>query len=36
RRAKKNSALIEETFNEYVGTLSGKGAAPFGVSSNVA
>lgn len=33
RRAKKNSALIEGTFKEYVATLTGMAPAPFGVSN---
>ena len=36
KRAKKNSALIESTFGEYVGSLSGKGSGPFGLSAIVA
>ena len=34
RRAKKNSALIEATYNEYVATLTGKGS--FGLNASVA
>ena len=36
KRAKKNSLLIEQTFNEYIVSLTGKGAMPLGVSANVA
>jgi len=36
RRAKKNSRMIEETFSEYVGSLTGKGPAPFGLKASVA
>ncbi len=33
RRAKKNAAMIEGTFNEYIATVTGRGAAPLGVSN---
>ena len=36
KRAKKNSLLIEQTFNEYIVSLTGKGPTPFGLSANVA
>ena len=36
RRAKKNAITIEGTYAEYVGTLTGKGPSPFGLSANVA
>jgi uncharacterized membrane protein len=36
RRAKKNAITIEGTYAEYLGTLTGKGGAPFGLNTNVA
>ena len=36
KRAKKNSLLIEQTFSEYIVSLTGKGPTPFGLSANVA
>ncbi len=36
RRAKKNSQLIEDTFAEYVGSVTGKGPQPFGLNAGVA
>ncbi len=36
KRAKKNSLLIEQTFSDYVGGLTGKGATAFGLNANVA
>jgi hypothetical protein len=36
KRAKKNSALIEATYAEYLTSLTGNGPAPFGLSASVA
>lgn len=36
RREKRNAAMIEGTYAEYVGSLTGKGPSPFGLSANVA
>jgi hypothetical protein len=36
RRAKKNSAMIEGTFSEYVTSLGGTGPSPFGLNTGVA
>ena len=36
KRAKKNSLLIEQTFSDYVGGLTGNGATAFGLNANVA
>ena len=36
KRAKKNSVTIETTYSEYVASVTGKGATPFGLNANVA